>query len=205
MSNKKELAEDLAGALVAIFVGCIIFIVIIVNIPGTTEIDGALIANVFTGGVTLFAPIAAYYLLTDWKEQHNLKIFSEDAQNIWKMSKNERLIWRDHYNGLNQYQKNAYYLNDCTSFNNLFQRSKSESQKVNRDLYQFIELTRDKELKVLVDKKISYILKYEEEYKNNLLRTHHKFQSKITENIVNITHHMKYIEDYLQEKYILFY
>lgn len=69
MSNKKELAEDLAGALVAIFVGCITFIVIIVNIPGTKEIDGALIANVFTGGVTLFAPIAAYYLLNNWKEQ----------------------------------------------------------------------------------------------------------------------------------------
>lgn len=69
MSSKKELVEELAGALVAIFVGCIILIVIIVNIPGTKEIDGALIANVFTGGVTLFAPIAAYYLLNNWKDQ----------------------------------------------------------------------------------------------------------------------------------------
>lgn len=69
MSTKKELVKDLAGALVAIFVGCIIFIYIIVNIPGTKELDGALIANVFTGGVTLFASIAAYYLLADWKEQ----------------------------------------------------------------------------------------------------------------------------------------
>ena len=77
MSNKKELAEDLAGALVAIFVGCITFIVIIVNIPGTKEIDGALIANVFTGGVTLFAPIAAYYLLNSWKEQKRYEITKE--------------------------------------------------------------------------------------------------------------------------------
>lgn len=83
MSSKKELAEDLAGSLVAIFVGCIIFIVIIINIPGTKEIDGALIANVFTGGVTLFAPIAAYYLLNNWKEQHNKTILSHEAKELW--------------------------------------------------------------------------------------------------------------------------
>ena len=69
MKDKKELIYDLAVALVAILFGCVVVIMIIVNIPGTKEIDGALIANVLTGGVTLFAPIAAYYLLTDWKEQ----------------------------------------------------------------------------------------------------------------------------------------
>lgn len=88
MSGKKELAEDLAGVLVAIFVGCIIFIVIIVNIPGTKEIDGALIANVFTGGVTLFAPIATYYLLNNWKEQHNKTILSHEAKELWHKFKN---------------------------------------------------------------------------------------------------------------------
>ena len=83
MKYKKDLVYDLAGALVAILFGCVVVIMIIVNIPGTKEIDGALIANVFTGGVTLFAPIAAYYLLTDWKEQHNTNIEKEYLKEIF--------------------------------------------------------------------------------------------------------------------------
>ncbi|WP_180139523.1 hypothetical protein [Acinetobacter sp. YH12043] len=95
MSDKKELVQDLAGALVAIFVGCIIFIFIIVNIPGTKEIDGALIANVFTGGVTLFAPIAAYYLLTDWKDQHNTNIEKEYLKEIFdELRKYNRKVFK---------------------------------------------------------------------------------------------------------------
>lgn len=45
MKYKKDLVYDLAGALVAILFGCVVVIMIIVNIPGTKEIDGALIAN----------------------------------------------------------------------------------------------------------------------------------------------------------------
>lgn len=82
MKDKKELVYDLAGALVAILFGCIVVIMIIVNIPGTKEIDGALIASVLTGGVTLFAPIAAYYLLSNWKEQHNANIETDYKKEI---------------------------------------------------------------------------------------------------------------------------
>lgn len=83
MDNKKEVVYDLAGAFVAIMVGCIVVIMILVNLPNAKDLDGALIANVLTGGVTLFAPIAAYYLLTDWKEQHNTNIEKEYLKEIF--------------------------------------------------------------------------------------------------------------------------
>lgn len=83
MSYKKdELINNLASALVAILLGCIVVICIIVNLPNTKEIDGALISSVLTGGVTLFAPIAAYYLLSDWKEQHNASIDTDYKKRI---------------------------------------------------------------------------------------------------------------------------
>ncbi len=95
MKYKKDLVYDLAGALVAILFGCVVVIMIIVNIPGTKEIDGALIANVFTGGVTLFAPIAAYYLLTDWKEQHNTNIEKEYLKEIFdELRKYNRKVFK---------------------------------------------------------------------------------------------------------------
>lgn len=103
MSDKKELAQDLAGALVAIFVGCIIFIFIIVNIPGTKEIDGALIANVFTGGVTLFAPIAAYYLLSNWKEQHNANIETDYKKEIIQAMRKIQTVERKYGRLLSNY------------------------------------------------------------------------------------------------------
>lgn len=77
MSDKNEIVYNLVGALVAIFVGCFVVICIIVNLPNAKELDGALIANVLTGGVTLFAPIAAYYLLTDWKNQKKYDLEKE--------------------------------------------------------------------------------------------------------------------------------
>lgn len=89
MKDKKELVYDLAGALVAILFGCVVVIMIIVNIPGTKEIDGALIANVLTGGVTLFAPIAAYYLLSDWKEQFK---FSKKVDFILEIRSEIRIL-----------------------------------------------------------------------------------------------------------------
>lgn len=84
MKDKKELVYDLANTLVAILFGCIVVIFIIVNIPGTKEIDGALIANVLVCGATLFAPLAAYHLLTDWKVQHNSNIEKEYLKEIFE-------------------------------------------------------------------------------------------------------------------------
>ena len=89
MDNKKEVVYDLAGAFVAIMVGCIVVIMILVNLPNAKDLDGALIANVLTGGVTLFAPIAAYYLLSDWKEQFK---FSKKVDFILEIRSEIRLL-----------------------------------------------------------------------------------------------------------------
>ena len=147
MSNKKELAEDLAGALVAIFVGCITFIVIIVNIPGTKEIDGALIANVFTGGVTLFAPIAAYYLLNSWKEQKRYEITKElmiDVATILsdvyeKIEKSAILA-----NSLKNIKDDKVILNNLINTNNL--RKADDLNKIYTLINLYENITNDKEL-----------------------------------------------------------
>lgn len=89
MDNKKEVVYDLAGAFVAIMVGCIVVIMILVNLPNAKDLDGALIANVLTGGVTLFAPIAAYYLLSDWKEQFK---FSKKVDFILEIRSEIRIL-----------------------------------------------------------------------------------------------------------------
>ncbi|NNH78312.1 hypothetical protein HLH17_11650 [Acinetobacter sp. ANC 5380] len=95
MKDKKELVYDLAGTLAAILFGCVVVIFIIVNIPGTTEIDGSLIANVLVGGVTLFAPLAAYHLLTDWKVQHNTSIEKEYLKEIFdELRKYNRKVFK---------------------------------------------------------------------------------------------------------------
>ncbi|MBJ8445918.1 hypothetical protein [Acinetobacter bereziniae] len=104
MSDKNEIVNNLAGALVAIFVGCLVVIWIIVNLPNTKELDGALIANVLVGGVTLFAPIAAYYLLSDWKEQYNINLEKDDLKSFkiqLKKLKENIDYYEVHFRGIN--------------------------------------------------------------------------------------------------------
>lgn len=87
MKENKELVYDLAGAFVAIMFGCLVIIFIISHLPIS---QGTIIANVLTGGATLYAPIAAYYLLDNWKSQHKATLdkefLSEAIKNLRSMN-----------------------------------------------------------------------------------------------------------------------
>lgn len=200
MSSKKELAEDLAGALVAIFVGCIIFIVIIINIPGTKEIDGALIANVFTGGVTLFAPIAAYYLLNNWKEEHNKTILSHEAKVLWIIIKNlekQTYALDEIYLKSGQIQNLVYFkstpdLNEATfnlineynqsylEFNYFTELAKDKLNNVHQDYYGAIKAYREYMETIEVNTTIGEIYEIEQELRTNLINENQKIRDYLS-------------------------
>lgn len=151
MKDKKELVYDLAGALVAILFGCVVVIMIIANLPNSTELDGALIANVLTGGVTLFAPIAAYYLLSDWKEQFK---FSKKVDFILEIRAELRLLEDELFELRNYHPLDLSSLTDYLNyeeknkyFNEAMQKYLSHIIKI-RDIFEdlhFLLNTKDKE------------------------------------------------------------
>lgn len=200
MSSKKELAEDLAGSLVAIFVGYIIFIVIIINIPGTKEIDGTLIANVFTGGVTLFAPIAAYYLLNNWKEQHNKTILSHEAKELWhkfKSLEKKTYALEEIYLNSGQVQLLAYFksipdLNKATfdlinaydksypEFNYFTELAKDKKNNLHQNYYGAIKTYREYIENIKRDTTIGEIYETEEELRTNLIDENQKIRDYLS-------------------------
>lgn len=70
MKVKKELSQDLAGALVAVLLVCIVIIAIITNLPGSKGIEGSVIATILGGGITLYVFIGGVIL---WRHKENKK------------------------------------------------------------------------------------------------------------------------------------
>lgn len=165
MKDKKELVYDLAGALVAILFGCVVVIMVIANLPNSTELDGALIANVLVGGVTLFAPIAAYYLLSDWKEQFK---FSKKVDFILEIRAELRLLEDELFELRNYHPLDLSSLTDYLNyeeknkdFNEAMQKYLSHIIKI-RDIFEdlhFLLNTKDKE-RNNINNKLNQLVSY---------------------------------------------
>lgn len=185
MTNKKELAQNLAGALVAILLGCIIVIWIISSLPNTTKLDGALVANVLVAGVTLFAPLAAYYFYDSWKDQKRYDLGQNYADKSLAILNNiykelitryshfqiENLLNENNLVALNRIHKYKYDLNV-----NLYELSAYSQilidlfpNKINEEKYKKIEteiLYFQNALQYVENKYISYYYALPEKMKN---------------------------------------
>ena len=164
-------------------------------------------ANMFVVAATLFTPIAALVFVQDWKEQHNLKIFSEDARKIWEDLNDERTLWRQHYDTLDSYPENSMLLKDCTEFTKLFEKSEQKAKNVNRKILKFIRLTNDQKLSNKFNIKIIELIKYQDKYKEQkglgYSSTNTNFRNIQGMYLSTIAGSIIEIEDYLRDKYIL--
>lgn len=167
----------------------------------------AALVNVAIFVATIFAPIAALLLYNNWKIQHNLKIFSEDARKIWEDLNDERTLWRQHYHTLDSYPENSTALIECTKFTELFEKSEQEAKNVNRKILKFIRLTNDQNLSNKFNIKIARLIEYQDKYKEkkNLgyRSTNTSFRNIQGIYLSAIAHSIIEIEDYLRDKYIL--
>ncbi|MEG6548156.1 hypothetical protein V6C59_20075 [Acinetobacter bereziniae] len=177
------------------------------GIAGVEKSIAATQANMFVVAATLFTPIAALIFVQDWKEQHNLKIFSEDARKIWEDLNDERTLWRQHYDTLDSYPENSIALIKCTKFTKLFEESEQEAKNVNRKILKFIRLTNDQKLSNKFNIKIVELIKYQDKYKEqkNLgySSTNTSFRNIQGIYLSAIAGSIIEIEDYLRDKYIL--
>lgn len=112
--------------------------------------------NLLVFDATIFAPLAAYFFIDNWKEQKNKTFFSMEAKNLWlQLQKTEdysyildRLIIDytiDYYNKLDEFD--VFLKQLITTLNSV---------------HYFIELTDDKNIAEANDKYISIQNKYEE-------------------------------------------
>ncbi|ELW77033.1 MULTISPECIES: hypothetical protein [Acinetobacter] len=190
MSDKNEIVNNLAGALVAIFVGCLVVICIIVNLPNTKELDGALIANVLVGGVTLFAPIAAYYLLNDWKEQYNISLEKDDLKSFKIQLKKLREnidYYEVHYRGVHSLlipineNDNPHNINSFSELISDYDLVVKEIQKKRREL-SFIAISYEQDLKYYMKITPDFVLETEFEKINCFVEEIDKFFEYIKDN-----------------------
>lgn len=164
-------------------------------------------ANMFVVAATLFAPLAALIFVQDWKTQHNLQLFSQDAKSIWNLLKDERTYWREHYSILENIPENSMALNEISSFKELFKKSLEKSKEGNREVLKFQELTDDNTLKKLLLKKINavddYRKKYQEQVGIGYKATNSTFKNIQGIYLNDIAICIIDIEKYIRDKYIL--
>ena len=96
--------------------------------------------NLLVFNATIFAPLAAYFFIDNWKDQKNLSFFSKEAKKLWlSLQKTEdysyiidRLIDKHNINYYNQHDEFSIFFNKLTNTLN--------------EVHYFIELTDDREV-----------------------------------------------------------
>lgn len=167
----------------------------------------AALVNVAIFVATIFAPIAALLLYKNWKVQHNLQLFSEDAKKIWNLLNEERTYWKELCSILDDIPENSMPLRDISKYKEKLNESNEKARSANREILKFINLTKDVHLNELLNSEIHALLKFKSKYEEQCNLgygcTNTKFNSihgiyihEIASSIINI-------ENYIRDKYIL--
>lgn len=96
--------------------------------------------NLLVFNATIFAPLAAYFFIDNWKDQKNLSFFSKEAKKLWlNLQKTEdysytidRIIDKYNINYYNQHDEFSIFFNKLT--------------KTLNEVHYFIELTDDRKI-----------------------------------------------------------
>ncbi len=69
------------------------------------SVNVGFVKDVYSGLVTIIAPLIAIYLFTDWKEQHNKKTLAEEAKLLLKKISQEHILIKTI---INQFEMETY-------------------------------------------------------------------------------------------------
>ena len=164
-------------------------------------------ANMFVVAATLFAPLAALIFVQDWKTQHNLKLFSVEAKNIWNLLDEEKSLWLEHRIILDSIPENTMDLKSITSYTNKFNDTIQKCKTVNIELGKLKNLTNDDILQNLLLDKSNKVANFKIFYKEKCSLgygcTNTQFSKDSNNRLIDIQENIRKIEIYIRDKYIL--